>query len=131
MKFMPILQSHIPPIHGIGFLSLSHSIPCPLQLHMTPSTFIQHLGPRKIISLVMETLDESHISVPLENREDETEIKQGNLLFQEHFRRLHIARPDVFYPKSRGHTTPYALHFPLNFPLHSPLSISHSPLMHV
>jgi hypothetical protein len=98
--------STLPPINKIGVFSLSPSIPCPLKLHMTPSTFIQYLGHRKIMFLVMETLDESHSSVPLENREEETQNKRGKVMFKEDFRRLHIARPDVFYPKSRGSNTP-------------------------
>jgi hypothetical protein len=61
---------------------------------MTPSTFVQYLGPTIIMSLVMETLDESHILVTLVNRDEETQNKQGNILFREHFRRLRIAEPD-------------------------------------
>jgi hypothetical protein len=57
--------STLPPIHKTGVFTLSPSIPCPLKLHMTPSTFIQYLGPKKIMSLLMETLDECWILVPL------------------------------------------------------------------
>jgi hypothetical protein len=50
------------------------------------------------MSLVLETLDGSHISVPLVNGEKETQIQQGDVMFKEHFQRLRIARPEVSTP---------------------------------
>jgi hypothetical protein len=104
--------SPLPPIQKVELSSkvqqsLSKFLQVQVTLNMTPSPFIQKLGPRHIMSLVMETLDEHHISVPLANLKQETQTKQSDILFKEHFIRLRIARPDVFHSNtSERSTTP-------------------------
>jgi hypothetical protein len=106
------IPSPLPPIHKVELSSkiqqpLSTPLHFLIKLNLTPSTLIQNLGPRKIMSLVLETPIGSHISVPLVNMKKETQIQQGDVLFKENFRRLRIVSPDVFHSSpSRGSNTP-------------------------
>jgi hypothetical protein len=102
--------SPLPPIQRIELSSqaqqsLTKSLQVRVTLNMIPSPFLHNLGPRNIMSLVLETLDECHISVPLANLKHETQTKQSDILFKEHFRRLRIARPDYFQSSTPGGST--------------------------